>query len=191
MNKGLGQLLEMIRQSQALQEPENRVDGVVCWRRHPDKFGSSLRPRWIPTRSATPSPALVPQRKSGFPFRTPRLLLGFQGTKTASARLEYRAPSVTPGLHFAPELRPCAQASQRQGRCAGAPDAAAAVEQFAPGRHQQTGLIQREALLGMPLGLAGKTAGNRRNPCWYSGSTSRSPISSTCRTKSSRAWQAH
>ena len=61
--------------------------------------------------------------------------------------------------------RPCAQASQRQGRCAGAPDAAAAVEQFAPGRHQQTRLIQREALLGMPLGLAGKTAGTRRNPC--------------------------
>ena len=24
---------------------------------------------------------------------------------------------------------------------------------------------QREALIGMPLGLAGKTAGTRRNPC--------------------------
>ena len=67
---------------------------------------------------------------------------------------------------------PGAQASQLQGRCVGAPDAAAAVEQFAQERHQQTGLIQREALLGMPLGLAGKTAGNRRNPCWDSGSTS-------------------
>ena len=38
---------------------------------------------WIPTRSATPSTALVPQRKVGFPIPNPRLLLGFQGTKTA------------------------------------------------------------------------------------------------------------
>ena len=31
MNKGLGQLLEMIRQSQALREPEKpEVDGVIC-----------------------------------------------------------------------------------------------------------------------------------------------------------------
>jgi hypothetical protein len=94
------------------------------------------------------------------------------------------------GSNYVPRAAPCAQASQRQGRCAGAPDAAAAVEQFAPGRHQQTGLIQREALLGMPLGLAGKTAGSRRNPCWYSGSTSLSLISLTCRMKSSRAWRA-
>ena len=41
------------------------------------------RPGWIPTRSATPSTALVPQRKVGFPIRNPRLLLGFQGTKSA------------------------------------------------------------------------------------------------------------
>jgi pyrimidine deaminase RibD-like protein len=38
---------------------------------------------WIPTRSATPSTALVPQRKAGFPIPNGRLLLGFQGTKTA------------------------------------------------------------------------------------------------------------
>ena len=38
---------------------------------------------WIPTRSATPSTALVPQRKVGFPIPNARLLLGFQGTKTA------------------------------------------------------------------------------------------------------------
>ena len=38
---------------------------------------------WIPTRSATPSTALVPQRKVGFPIPNPRLLLGFQGTKSA------------------------------------------------------------------------------------------------------------
>src|SRR5271166_3844675 len=38
---------------------------------------------WIPTRSATPSTALVPQRKVGFPIPNPRLLLGFQGIKTA------------------------------------------------------------------------------------------------------------
>ena len=75
-------------------------------------------------------------------------------------------------------------------RCAGAPDAATAVGQCAPGRRQQTGLMQREALLGMPLRLAGKTAGNRRNPCWYSGSISRWPRASTCRTKSLRGWQA-
>jgi hypothetical protein len=38
---------------------------------------------WIPTRSATPSTALVPQRKVRFPIPNPRLLLGFQGTKMA------------------------------------------------------------------------------------------------------------
>src|SRR5271154_4436113 len=41
------------------------------------------RQRWIPTRSATPSTALVPQRKVGFPIPSAGLLLGFQGTKTA------------------------------------------------------------------------------------------------------------
>ena len=40
------------------------------------------------------------------------------------------------GSNYVPRAAPCAQASQRQGRCAGAPDAAAAVEQFTPGRHQ-------------------------------------------------------
>src|SRR5271165_1067013 len=35
---------------------------------------------WIPTRSATPSTALVPQRKVGFPIPNAGLLLGFQGT---------------------------------------------------------------------------------------------------------------
>src|SRR5271165_4642761 len=39
--------------------------------------------RWIPKRSATPSTALVPQRKVGFPIPNAGLLLGFQGTKTA------------------------------------------------------------------------------------------------------------
>ena len=53
----------------------------------------------------------------------------------------------------------------RQGTGDGAPDAASTAEQFAPQRRQQTGLIQRESLLGMPLGLAGTTVGNRRNPC--------------------------
>jgi hypothetical protein len=43
----------------------------------------NTKPRWIPTRSATPSTALVPQRKVGFPIPNPRLLLGFQGTKSA------------------------------------------------------------------------------------------------------------
>jgi Toprim domain len=38
---------------------------------------------WIPTRSATPSTALVPQQKVGFPIPNAGLLLGFQGTKTA------------------------------------------------------------------------------------------------------------
>jgi hypothetical protein len=38
---------------------------------------------WVPTRSATPSTALVPQRKVGFPIPNAGLLLGFQGTKTA------------------------------------------------------------------------------------------------------------
>src|SRR5271165_3283847 len=47
-----------------------------------DPFVPALR-RWIPTRSATPSTALVPQRKVGFPIPNAGLLLGFQGTKTA------------------------------------------------------------------------------------------------------------
>src|SRR5208283_2704183 len=42
-----------------------------------------LGKRWIPKRSATPSTALVPQRKVGFPIPNAGLLLGFQGTKTA------------------------------------------------------------------------------------------------------------
>jgi hypothetical protein len=40
-------------------------------------------PWWIPTRSATPSTALVPQRKVGVSIPNAGLLLGFQGTKTA------------------------------------------------------------------------------------------------------------
>jgi hypothetical protein len=43
----------------------------------------SSTPRRIPTRGATPSTAWVPQQKVGFPITNPRLLLGFQGTKTA------------------------------------------------------------------------------------------------------------
>src|SRR5271170_6208535 len=43
----------------------------------------AVRARWIPTRGATPSTALVPQQKVGFPIPNSRLLLGFQGTKTA------------------------------------------------------------------------------------------------------------
>ena len=42
--------------------------------------------RWIPTRSATPSTALVPQRKVGFPILNACLLLGFGGDKDGSAR---------------------------------------------------------------------------------------------------------
>jgi hypothetical protein len=45
--------------------------------------GGSVPGGWIPTRSATPSTALVPQRKVGFPISNAGLLLGFQGTKTA------------------------------------------------------------------------------------------------------------
>ena len=41
---------------------------------------------WIPTRSATPSTALVPQRKVGFPILNACLLLGFGGDKDGSAR---------------------------------------------------------------------------------------------------------
>jgi hypothetical protein len=41
------------------------------------------RARWIPTRSATPSTALVPQRKVKFPIPNAGLLRSFQGKKTA------------------------------------------------------------------------------------------------------------
>jgi hypothetical protein len=46
--------------------------------------------RWIPTRGATPSTALVPQEKAGFPIPNPRLLLGFLETKTARRTLPSR-----------------------------------------------------------------------------------------------------
>jgi hypothetical protein len=54
---------------------EGLVDDPCWWR--------TIDVRWIPTRDATPSTALVPQEKAGFPIPNPRLLLGFQGTKTA------------------------------------------------------------------------------------------------------------
>src|SRR5271165_4475504 len=47
------------------------------------RLSSCAKGGWIPTRSATPSTALVPQRKVGFPIPNAGLLLGFQGTKTA------------------------------------------------------------------------------------------------------------
>jgi hypothetical protein len=42
--------------------------------------------------------------KSGFPFRTPVFCSVSKGQRRLGEK-EYRAPSVTPGLHFAPELR--------------------------------------------------------------------------------------
>src|SRR5580693_10301647 len=53
----------------------DKVDGSL--------LQDSIEEGWIPTRSATPSTALVPQRKVGFPIPNAGLLLGFQGTKTA------------------------------------------------------------------------------------------------------------
>jgi hypothetical protein len=50
------------------------------------KAEASEAERWIPTRSATPSTALVPQRKGGFPIPNAGLLLGFPGDKDGSAR---------------------------------------------------------------------------------------------------------
>jgi hypothetical protein len=41
---------------------------------------------------------------SGFPFRTPAFCSVSRGRRRLGEK-EYRAPSVTPGLHFAPELR--------------------------------------------------------------------------------------
>jgi len=46
MNKGLGQLLEMIRQSQALQEPENQKSTASC-------AGGGSTSSAIPTNSAS------------------------------------------------------------------------------------------------------------------------------------------
>jgi hypothetical protein len=63
-----------------------------------------MRSGWIPTRSATPSTALVPQRKVGFPFRTPPSAR-FPGDKDGSARRNIEPLQRRRGLHFAPELR--------------------------------------------------------------------------------------
>ena len=43
--------------------------------------------------------------KSGFPIPNGGLLLEFPGGEDVFGEKEYRAPSVTPGLHFASELR--------------------------------------------------------------------------------------
>ena len=53
--------------------------------------------RWIPTRSATPSTALVPQRKVGFPIPNPAFCSVSKGQRRLGEK-EYRAPSVTPGV---------------------------------------------------------------------------------------------
>jgi hypothetical protein len=72
-----------------------REKAVLRWRRRCANSSKRARRRnrgrvphrnkrgWIPARSATPSTALVPQRKVGFPIPNASLLLGFQGTKTA------------------------------------------------------------------------------------------------------------
>ena len=62
----------------------------------------SKGPGWIPTRSATPSTALVPQRKVGFPIPNAGLLLGFQGTKTAR-RKGISSPFSDPGGCTSPQ----------------------------------------------------------------------------------------
>jgi hypothetical protein len=60
---------------------------LVCLFFQPDVAMILLAGRWwIPTRSATPSTALVPQRKGGFPIPNAGLLLGFPGDKDGSAR---------------------------------------------------------------------------------------------------------
>src|SRR5271170_3028234 len=61
---------------------------------------------WIPTRSATPATALVPQRKGGFPIPNAGLLLGFHGTKTVR-REGISSPFSDAGV----ALRPRTQAS--------------------------------------------------------------------------------
>ena len=69
-----------------LSEAAPRARGLLRPMRRPNPYrsgGSSRAGGWIPTRSATPSTALVPQRKVGFPIPNTGLLLGFQGTKTA------------------------------------------------------------------------------------------------------------
>ena len=52
---------------------------------------------WIPTRSATPSTALVPQRKVGFLIPNPAFCSVSRGQRRLGAK-EHRARSVTPGV---------------------------------------------------------------------------------------------
>ena len=73
---------------------------------HAAAHGAETATRWIPTRSATPSTALVPQRKVGFPFRTPAFCSASGGRRRLGEK-EYRAASVTPGV----ALRPRTQAA--------------------------------------------------------------------------------
>jgi hypothetical protein len=55
------------------------------------------------------------KEKSGFPFRTPAFCSVSRGQRRLGEK-EYRAPSVTPGLHFAPELR-VRPIGTSKGRC--------------------------------------------------------------------------
>ena len=52
---------------------------------------------WILTRGATPSTALVPQQKVGFPIPNPAFCSVSKGQRRLGEK-EYRAPSVTPGV---------------------------------------------------------------------------------------------
>jgi hypothetical protein len=70
----------------------------------PDPIHPFSRTGWIPRRSATPSTALVPQRKSGFPFRTPAFCSVSRGQRRLGEK-EYRAPSVTPGVALRPRTQ--------------------------------------------------------------------------------------
>ena len=69
-----------------------------------DSYRLNQSKRWIPTRSATPSTALVPQRKVGFPFRTPAFCSVSRGQRRLGEK-EYRAPSVTPGVALRPRTQ--------------------------------------------------------------------------------------
>ena len=97
MNKITYALMDL--STQDFQEYYNGLANRVLWPilHYRVDLQEYSRAGWILTRGATPSTALVPQQKVGFSIPNPRLLRGFQGTKTAR-REGISSPSVTPGV---------------------------------------------------------------------------------------------
>ena len=128
--------------------------------------------RWIPTRSATPSTALVPQRKVGFPIPNAGLLLGFQGTKTA--RREGMSSPFS-------DARGCTSPQNLGGACPGPWPVSWGLEHQNPRRRRrarQSGAADRVARAAQRHRHRKPQAGSHHRPCEDQNRYDRTPASS-------------